>query len=161
VYLGGRAPRSNIELHDVQFVAGHTIEETFGQIRRRWFGTVKGLHLDSYLELRFVDGFRVELGRTPSDRREKLYFVNVGGYDCSSVAELHQFGVFVTCSAEEAKRRGKASLLTRSRAQHRDDIFDVDDCLLVGSVDEYFVHLVPDSRVQPFVPDWFGYRVIG
>ncbi len=45
--------------------------------------------------------------------------------------------------------------------QHKDDIFDVDDCFAVGEVGEYFVHLVPDSRVQPFVPDWFVYRVIG
>jgi len=49
VYLGGRAPRANIELHDVQFVAGDSIEDTFEQLRKRWFGTVRGLHLDAYL----------------------------------------------------------------------------------------------------------------
>ena len=48
VYLGGRTPKSNIELHDVQFVAGETIEDTFEQPRQRWFARVKGLHLDSY-----------------------------------------------------------------------------------------------------------------
>jgi hypothetical protein len=52
VYLGGGAPKSNIELHDGQFVAGETIEDTFEQLRQRWFGTVKGLHLDTYLEIR-------------------------------------------------------------------------------------------------------------
>src|SRR3984885_11661792 len=127
VYLGGGTPTSNIELHDVQFVAGGTIEDTFEQLRQRWFGTVKGLHLDTYLELRFVDGFRVELRREPSDRPEKLYFVNFGGYDSSSVAELHQFGVFAASSPVEAKQKGKASLLTRALEQHKDDVFDVDD----------------------------------
>jgi len=161
VYLGGRTPKSNIELHDVQFVAGETIEDTFEQLRQRWFGTVKGLHLDTYLELKFVDGFRIELRPNRSSQPEKLYFVNLGGYDSTNVAELHQFGVFVACSPADAKRKGKESLLTRSVQQHKDDLFDVDDCFAVGEVGEYFVHLVPDSQVQPFVPDWFGYRVIG
>jgi hypothetical protein len=161
VYLGGAAPKSNIELHDVQFVAGETIEDTFEALRQNWFGTLKGLHLDTYLELKFVDGFRIELRRDPSDQPEKLYFVNFGGYDPESVAELHQFGVFVARSAADAKHKGKASLLTGSFDQHKDDVFDVDDCFAVGGVGEYFVHLVPDPRVQPFAPDWFGYRVIG
>jgi uncharacterized protein DUF1543 len=161
VYLGGRAPKANIELHDVQFVAGDAIEETFEQLRRGWFGTVQGLHLDAYVELKFVDGFRIELRREPSGQPEKLYFVNFGGYDATSVAELHEFRVFVAGSSADAKRKGKESLLTRSVRQHKDDLFDVDDCFAVDEVAPYFVHLVPDSRAQPFVPDWFGYRVIG
>jgi len=161
VYLGGRAPNANIELHDVQFVAGDSIEETFEPLRDRWFGTVQGLHLDAYLEVRFVDGFRVELRHDPSDRPEKLFFVNFGGYDPASVAELHQFGLFVACSSADAKRKGKESLLTRAIRQHKDDLFDVDDCFAVTAIAAYFVHLVPDAHTQPFVPDWFGYRVIG
>jgi len=161
VYLGGRAPRANIELHDVQFVAGDSIEDTFEQLRKRWFGTVQGLHLDAYLEVKFVDRFRIELRRDPSAQPEKLYFVNLGGYDPASVAELHQFGLFVASTVTDAKDKAKKALLTRSLQQHKDDLFDVDDCVPVGEVAEHFVHLVPDSRAQPFVPDWFGYRVIG
>jgi len=161
VYLGGRAPKANIELHDAQFVAGDSIEDTFEQLRQRWFGTAKGLHLDAYLEVNFVDGFRVELRRDPSAQAEKLYFVNLGGYDPASVAELHQFGLFVASTVTDAKDKEKKALLTRSLQQHKDDLFDVDDCIPVGEVAEHFVHLVPDSRSQPFVPDWFGYLVIG
>jgi Domain of Unknown Function (DUF1543) len=161
VYLGGRAPKANIELHDVQFVAGDSIDDTFEQLRQRWFGTVQGLHLDAYLEVKFVDGFRIELQRDPSAQPEKLYFVNLGGYDPASVAELHQFGLFAATTVTDAKDKAKQSLLTRSLQQHKDDLFDVDDCIPVGEVVGFFVHLVPDSRTQPFVPDWFGYRVIG
>src|SRR5262249_36639212 len=114
VYLGGRAPNANIELHDVQFVAGDSIQDTFEQLRQHWFGTVPGLHLDAYLEVRFVDGFRIELRRKPSEDRKKLYFVNLGGYDPASVAELHQFGLFVASSPAEAKQNAKQSLLTLS-----------------------------------------------
>ena len=71
------------------------------------------------------------------------------------------FRLLVATSSADAKRKGKESLLTHSLQQHKDDLFDVDDCVAVGEVAEYFVHLVPDTGTQPFVPDWFGYRVIG
>ncbi len=38
VVLGGRTDRSLIELHDVRFVAGRRIEDTFPALRRQWFG---------------------------------------------------------------------------------------------------------------------------
>ncbi len=161
VYLGGRAPKANIELHDIQFVAADAIEETYPILRERWFGQVQGLHLDSYVVLRFVDGYRLELKRTPSLTNRKLYFVNCGGYDPSSIAELHAFGLFVAESPEEAKRRAKAHLLVNAVNQHKDDMFEVDDCFVVNKVGEYFVHLEPDERTQALKPDWFGYNVIG
>ena len=45
--LGGRTDRSLIELHDVRFVAGRCIEDTYSELRRQWFGRRRGLHLDS------------------------------------------------------------------------------------------------------------------
>ncbi len=161
VYLGGRAPKSNIELHDVQFATGSKIEDTYQTLCERWFGTVKGLHIDSYLAVKFVDGFRVELKKEPSKEPQNLYFVNFGGYDPANVAELHQFGLFVATSADEAKQRAKRQLLVESVHQHKDDLFDVDDCFVVNEVGEYFVHLTPDDKRQEFKPDWYGYNIIG
>ena len=161
VYLGGRTSKCSIELHDVQFVAGSRIEDTYQTLCERWFGNVRGLHVDSYLAVRYVDGFRVELKSEPFSGDQKLYFVNFGGYDPQSIAELHQFGLFVATSPDEAKQRAKAALLVKSVHQHKDDMFDVDDCFVVNEVGEYFVHLHPDERIQEFKPDWFGYNVIG
>lgn len=161
VYLGGRTPKSNIELHDIQFVTGSKIEDTYQTLREKWFGTVKGLHLDSYLALKFIDGFRIELKKEPFKGTQNLYFVNCGGYDPNCIAELHQFGLFVAASPNEAKKRALAGLLVDSVNQHKDDMFDVDDCFVVNEVGEYYVHLFPDDRKQEFKPDWFGYNVIG
>jgi len=161
VYLGGRTPKSNIELHDIQFVAGSKIEDTYETLRERWFGTVKGLHIDSYLAVKFVDGYRIELRKEPRTSSHNLYFVNFGGYDPENLAELHQFGLFVAVSPDEAKKKAKAQLLVDSVEQHKDDMFDVDDCFVVNEVGEYFVHLLPDDKEQKFKPDWFGYNVIG
>ena len=38
VVLGGRTATSHIELHDVRFVAGASIDDTIQELRRQWFG---------------------------------------------------------------------------------------------------------------------------
>ena len=45
VVLGGRANKANIELHDVRWVIGSRIEDTFDILRRDWFGMIEGLHI--------------------------------------------------------------------------------------------------------------------
>ena len=57
VYLGGMSLGANIEIHDVQFVAAQTIEDTYPLLRKHWYGTPKGLHLDSYKDLMGTDGY--------------------------------------------------------------------------------------------------------
>ena len=61
VVLGGRAIKANVELHDVRWVIGSKIEDTFDVLRRDWFGTIKGLHIDSYKKINYVDGFKITL----------------------------------------------------------------------------------------------------
>ena len=49
VVLGGRSLKSNIEIHDVRWVLGETIEDTFPELRKQWLGKKSGLHIDSCL----------------------------------------------------------------------------------------------------------------
>ena len=198
VVLGGRIAGAQIELHDVRFVAGASIDDTLPQLRRQWFGARKGLHLDSWMAVRFVDGYRVELRPEPFAGPERLWFVNMGGYDPQQLAELHAFGVFVASSPQAAKAAARRRLLREALERHKDDLHGVegalaggvDDCLevqlsftadpadradLAESADSadaaakaagggrqvgWAVHLIPDGREQPQIPDWFGYRPI-
>ena len=41
VVVGGRYPKANIELHDVRWVIGSKIEDTFDQLRNDWFGYMR------------------------------------------------------------------------------------------------------------------------
>ena len=92
--LGGRTATSLIELHDVRFVVGSRIEDTFPELRRQWFGRRDGLHLDAYMAVRAVDGWQVHLSQQPAPARaERLWFVNLGAYTPSSLAEQHHFGL--------------------------------------------------------------------
>jgi hypothetical protein len=173
VVLGGRMSGAHIELHDVRFVAGASIEDTLPELRRQWFGTRKGLHLDSWMAVRFVAGYRVELRRQPFEGPERLWFVNMGGYDPAQLAERHAFGVFVAASPQGAKAAARRGLLPQALERHKDDLHGVeealatavDDCLPLERVagtagGPWWLHLIPDGRSQPQVPDWFGYRPI-
>ena len=61
VVLGGRAKMANIELHDVRWVLGSRIEDTYDELRKNWFGTFDGLHIDSYKKINYVDGYKITL----------------------------------------------------------------------------------------------------
>jgi hypothetical protein len=166
--LGGRSAGSHIEQHDVRFVAGHTIDDTLSELRRQWFGRREGLHLDSYMAVRAIDGWAVQLVRVPaSPRPERLWFVNLGAYRPDSLAELHHFGLVVARSAQAAKAAARRQWLAGALQQHKDDLVAIDDCLaleqfeLLGG-EPWHVQLEPHPQglSQPQVPDWFGYRRI-
>ena len=168
VVLGGRTATSHIELHDVRFVAGASIDDTLQELRRQWFGRREGLHLDSYMAVRAIDGWAVSLRREPAaPRPERLWFVNLGAYRPDSLAELHHFGLVVARSPQAAKAAAKRQWLAGSQQQHKDDLCAVDDCLAIEQLEllggeRWHVQLDPhpEGASQPQVPDWFGYRRI-
>jgi hypothetical protein len=164
VVLGGRMEGAQIELHDVRFVAGATLDDTLPALRRQWFGRRRGLHIDSYMVVRQVGTFAVELRRGPFEGAERLWFVNVGGYRPEHLAEEHAFGLVVASTAERAKRQALAGWLPGVQGRHKDDLRAleaVDDCLPLEVVDGWRVHLLPTPRpAPPQRPDWFGYRPI-
>jgi len=160
VYLGGRAPGCNTELHDVVFAVGETIEATYEQLLDRWFGAPVGLHLDSWMKLDAVDGHRVSLSESEPVAGKKLYFVNLGGYADGAFTELHANVFLAANSALEAKARAKAALQGKLPSQlHTDDIYDVDDCLELGMIGGQHIVLEPSAAATAPVPV-NGYHII-
>ena len=162
VVLGGRIEGCHIELHDVRFVVGTSIEDTLPQLRQQWFGRRRGLHIDSWLAVRAVAGWRVELRSGPSAGPERLWFVNRGGYDPSQLAEQHAFGLVVATSAPAAKARARSLPVPGGVQPHTDDLHAIDDCLPISLLEGCHVHLISDPLVppQPLVPPRFRYRRI-
>jgi Domain of Unknown Function (DUF1543) len=157
IYLGGRADRCNIELHDVVFAAGSTIEETYPMLPQKWFGNPHLVHIDSYVEIQNIDGYRIELTNEPQEgSTKKLYFINLGAYKAREFTEYHQSAFYVADAAPEAIKRAKAELCQGLQTIHKDDVivldkvnqpldFDVDDVLELGQVDEYYISLTPTA----------------
>jgi hypothetical protein len=159
VYLGGRAPRCNTELHDVVFVAGPSVPARYHQLMDKWFGNPLRLHVDSWLELKVVDGHAVTLSRRPPTGPKKLFFINLGAYLPNLFTEVHANAFVVAESELEVKRRAKRDLLRGHYAVHTDDLYDIDDCLEISEVDGFHIHLQPTRRTQAFAPN-NGYHII-
>ena len=77
VVLGGRAKKANIELHDVRWVVGSKIEDTYDTLRRDWFGSPKGLHIDSYKRIEYIDGHKINLINFEKDKIEKKQLIKI------------------------------------------------------------------------------------
>ena len=159
VYLGGRAPKCNTELHDVVFVVGETIEDTYEQLMDKWFSTPKGLHLDSWIELQVIDGYRISLSTTEPASTKKLFFINLGGYLPGQFTETHANAFVVAESEREVKTRAKQELLKNSQTVHTDDLFDVDDCLEVSQIEGYYIALEPTDEKIEWQPN-NGYHIV-
>ena len=74
VVLGGKAKKANIELHDVRWVVGSKIENTFDTLRKDWFGSLKGLHIDSYKKINYVNGYKITLKNIENMKLKKNKF---------------------------------------------------------------------------------------
>ena len=153
VYLGGRAPRAVIELHDMVFVAGDSIEDCYGQILDKWFGTPERVHIDSFLELDIVDGWKIELKKAAQGGAEKLFFVNLGAYNGGDFTELHAVSFHVCTEAPTAKAAALARHFTGGVTEpHKDDLLDVDDCIAIDAVNGWRVTLTRTNAVSANKP---------
>ena len=178
--LGGRAKKANVELHDVRWVIGSRIEDTYDELRRDWFGTLEGLHIDSYKKINYVDGHKINI-KNAKDRniknnkffnanntKKNLWFVNIGGYDPSSMQEKHEFGMVIASSSSEAKNIAKSKWLSGCKKKHKDDItsleiiFSCDDCQLIKKIGDWEIELTLENnhREENNFPDWYGYKRI-
>ena len=180
VVLGGKVKKANIELHDVRWVVGSKIEDTYDTLRKDWFGSPKGLHIDSYKKIEYLDGYKINLRNVEnlkintnkfsnkSNTKKNLWFVNIGGYDPSSMQEKHEFGLVIATNKLEAKNRAKSKWLNGCEKKHKDDIASLetliscDDCELIKKIDNWEIELTPDKNFieENNYPDWYGYQKI-
>lgn len=144
--LGGNAPGARTELHDVAFAVGAGIHVVHGQLLDSWFGDPHGLHVDAWAFLDSVEGYRIRLDRAPADNGLHLYFLNIGGYRLGEFGERHAWGFFGARNKAQAKARAKATLLQGHQHIHKDNLHEVDDCLVVQRVGQWHIHLQPDGE---------------
>ena len=180
VVLGGRAEKANIELHDVRWVIGSKIEDTYDTLRKDWFGSPKGLHIDSYKKIRYIDGYKINLIDAEKYKKDKkqlvkknkakkyLWFVNIGGYKPTSMQEKHEFGLVAASTKLEAKNIAKSKWLIGCKKKHKDDLASLemlisfDNCEKLKKIGKWEIELIPDNNFieENNYPDWYGYQKI-
>lgn len=143
VMLGGKHPRAKIEVHDVVFAIADSLEATYPQLRQGWFGNPAGLHIDAWMRVDGVDGWKVELSPlAPLPGSPRLYFINLGGYEANAFGEAHHYLLVVAQDKNQAKSRAKQHMLKHWQQAHTDALLDVDDCLPIDQVSGRYIHLV-------------------
>ena len=173
VVLGGRSSKSNVELHDVRWVIGEKIEDTFSELKSQWIGQIKGLHIDSYKCVKYIDGYKIiviEANTSNSlnthSEEESLWFINLGGYDKKSMIEQHEFSLVVAKKASSAKKKAKDNWQLNLNSKHNDDcsgirnIEQIDNVHSIKKIKNWEIKLIPDpqKRSEKMTPDWYGYK---
>lgn len=156
-YIGGSTANSLIELHDVRICAGATMQDTYDFVRSEWWGTPESLHLDCWGELTSADGHNIVLSEAPPPATDdKLWFVNLGGYDPDDFTEQHKNVFVVAPTQSKAKVRALKQIL-HWKSHHEDYSYDVEQMTSVNDLlarQGLYIHLQKTDNPVPFV---FGY----
>lgn len=151
IYIGGEHPGANIEVHDMRFVVAASIGDTYDELLRQWWGKPRTLHVDCWAELTQVDGYDITLRTEPFAGAERLYYVNVGGYDASAFLEVHYNSFVVAETVAQAKYRALKTV-KHWREPHRDDLYEAEQAFALtdaGLARQLYVHLEPGAERRP------------
>lgn len=149
VLVGGHTPTSNLEVHDMRFVTGHSITDTYETLQNEWWGDPDTLHIDVWGEISGVDGYKIELRTESFTGKEKLFFVNLGGYAEGQFDELHKNILIVETSLEKARHAAKQTIADWS-IPHKDTEFEIEKILPLSVAGGYNIHLVKSDDALPF-----------
>ncbi len=153
VIVGGEVAGCHVELHDTRFVVGETIEDCYDDLKAQWWGDPQSLHLDAWGPLFWADGYRIDIVDTApaDDDLQRLWFLNLGGYDPQQFTELHHNVFFVAPDWRSAKTRAIADI-KHWTAPHKDFAFDVEKAVDVGAAAAFGgrIKLTRDEEPAPF-----------
>lgn len=160
--VGGSVPKSNIEVHDIQFITADSFEATHDILKNNWYG--ESLHVDSYGVLSYADGYTIQVCEPdaidtfePSANSMKLYFVFLGGYNKDIFGELHEFGFVVATSIDAAKKRAMERYMDGVAQKHVDEIRQIDLTMIDVEHKKLTLKLISEEGSTVFKPEWNGY----
>ncbi len=140
VLLGCMPPGRKTEQHDVFAGIGEQLRDLLPEMIASWPEAQGRLHIDAWREVSCVNGFKVHCiaadATLPANAApQKLWFVNLGGYQPGMFEELHEKILVAAESQREAIRQAKQhpffqnNQATAGKMPHVDDqwAFDVDE----------------------------------
>jgi hypothetical protein len=132
---------------------GDCLEQVYPQLKQAWFGEAQGLHIDAWAQINGVnvDGQNYQLQFKPTaavQSAEKLYLINLGGYDPREFGELHRYVLVIAQNEIVAKVKGKQYFAAHWQKQHTDRVLEVDDCLHINEVQGQFIHLCAGDFIK-------------
>jgi hypothetical protein len=160
VILGATPKGRNIEQHDVFFGIAENLKDLVPDMKDFWKEAEGKIHLDCYQEVKFADGFMVEIvekGQAFSENQ--LYFINLGGYKKGYFEEFHEQHLMVGTSMAEIVKKAKktefyktmgfegaVSHIDDKHGVDIDDIFNVNDILPEKMKEKYSIILTKSEE---------------
>ncbi len=164
VILGCVPPGRNTEQHDVFFGIGDSLKELVPQMNMFWKEAAGRIHIDAWRKVEHTDGFDIAVianeHEASINQKERLFFINLGGYKQNEFEEYHYKVLAV------AEDKGKAVAHSKETAffkhygfkgaiSHVDDKYgiDVDDIYEIGDIlssdtkEKYSLIITPATEV--------------
>jgi len=160
--LGSTPEGRNTEQHDIFFGIAETLKELVPEIIQAWPEAKGNIHIDAWRQVNFVDQHvvnvfeRKQLSPIEAGKKNKLFFLNLGGYKQNEFEEYH-YKMLVACenksvAIQQAKAtafykhtgfKGAASHIDDKYGVDVDDIFEIEDILPAHIKEKYKIVLSP------------------
>lgn len=166
VLLGCKPEGRHVEQHDIFFGIAPSLKELVPQMENFWPEAGK-LHIDAWREVNIVDGYRIDvilklespnLSEIPGN---KLFFINLGGYQSLKFEEQHYMLLTVKTDRLSAMKEAKQTLFFQNNnlkgaPSHIDDkygidvddLYEIEDILSVDQKNKYSIILSPLNTDQ-------------
>ena len=137
ILLGCKPEGRNTEQHDLFFSIGKSLSDAKQDIIDFWKEANGKIHIDGWRKVEFVDGYKIEVvkkNEVISSQKEKLFFINLGGYKQNEFEEFHYKMLTVSSDKGKAIQKAKQTAFYKhtgfeGAVSHIDDKYgiDVDD----------------------------------
>lgn len=162
--LGSKAPGRHVEQHDYFFGIAASLKDLIPDIKTFWRGTSANLHIDGWREVNAVDGYNIKVvskEQADTTSTNKLFFINLGGYQAGKLEEQHYVILTVkndrALAIQEAKKtiffrnnsiagvKGANSHIDDKYGIDVDDIYNIDEMLSPGLKEQYHIQITPEE----------------
>jgi len=144
ILLGSKAPQRNVEQHDYFFGIAYNLNQLVPEIKAFWQEAGDTIHIDAWREVSKVDEYKIEVAlktENSSSSEEKLFFINLGGYQANKMEEQHYTVLTVQTDRSLAINESKKTVFFRTNTikggtSHIDDKYgiDVDDVYRIEDI---------------------------
>ena len=144
VLLGCKPNGRNTEQHDIFFGIAKNLSELKESMLNFWKEANGQIHIDAWREVQNVDGYKIEVlpkNEMVSVAKEKLFFINLGGYKQNELEEFHYKLLTVGTNKGDAIHQAKQTAFYKhtgfkGATSHVDDKYgvDVDDVYEISDI---------------------------
>ena len=160
--LGSRAPGRHVEQHDYFFGIATSLKELVPDIKAFWRGAAANIHIDGWRDVKAVSGYAIKIvpkGTVAETSDNKLFFINLGGYQQGKLEEQHYVILSVNkdraAAIQEAKKaaffktntiagiNGANAHIDDKYGIDVDDIYRIEEMLIPAHKDKYHIQITP------------------